>query len=98
MSEINIGSTVPFGGYEWRILDIQGKAVLILTEHMIGQHPYHHCAGDVTWADCALRNYLNGEFYHKFTAAEQSRIIPVVNRNYDNQWYGSRGGDISSKH
>ena len=40
-----------------------------------------------------MRKYLNGEFYDKFTAAEKSRIIPVLNKNPDNQWYGSKGGE-----
>jgi hypothetical protein len=31
---------LPFGGYHWRILDIQGNAALILTEYMIEQHSY----------------------------------------------------------
>ena len=93
MNEITIGSIVPFGGYHWRILDIQGNAALIITEHMIEQHPYNNRAGDVTWADCSLRKYLNGEFYNKFTAAERSRIIPVLNTNRDNQWYRSKGGE-----
>lgn len=93
MMELHTGAVMPFGGFDWRILDIQGNAALMITEHIIGQHPYHNRAGDVTWADCFLREYLNGAFYHKFTEAEQSRIIPVWNKNNDNQWYGSRGGE-----
>jgi hypothetical protein len=93
MKEFTIGSIVSFGGSQWRILDIQGNAALIITEYIIGQHPYHNCSGEVTWADCSLRKYLNGEFYNKFTIAEQSKIIPVVNKNPDNQWYSSSGGE-----
>lgn len=93
MREYNIGSIVPFGSYHWCILDIQGNAALIITEYIIEQSPYNNYAGDVTWADCSLRKYLNDEFYNKFTEAEQSRILPVWNKNHDNQWYGSRGGE-----
>ncbi len=93
MVELNIGSTIPFGGYQWHILDIQGNTALIITEDIIGQQSYHNRAGDVTWAECSLRSYLNGEFYSKFTAAEQSKIISSLNKNQDNQWYGSRGGE-----
>lgn len=92
MNEFNIGSIIQFGGYHWRILDIQGNKALILTEEMIGQQPYNNYAGDVTWADCSLRKYLNNEFYNKFTETEQSKIIPVLTKNLDNQWYGSKGG------
>ncbi|ERI95714.1 hypothetical protein HMPREF1982_00017 [Clostridiales bacterium oral taxon 876 str. F0540] len=92
MEDIKIGSSLSFGGYNWRVLDIQNNAALIITEYMIEQQTYNNYAGDVTWADCSLRKYLNGEFYDKFTATEQSRIIPVLNKNHENQWYGTKGG------
>ncbi|MFD1175789.1 DUF6273 domain-containing protein [Paenibacillus puldeungensis] len=93
MNEFNIGSTMPFGGYTWRILDIKNNAALIITEDIIEQRAYHDAYKDITWAECALRKYLNGEFYNKFNATDKSRIIPVINNNFDNQWYGSKGGE-----
>jgi hypothetical protein len=93
MEDINIDSSLSFGGYNWRVLDIQNKMALIITEDIIDQRPYHDAYKDITWADCALRKYLNGEFYGKFSAADKSRIIQVTNKNLDNQWYGSKGGE-----
>lgn len=93
MTKFNIGEIMSFGGYDWRILDLQGNTALIMMEDIIEQQPYNNYAGDVTWADCSLRKYLNSEFYNRFTLDEQSRIIPVMNKNQDNQWYGSRGGE-----
>lgn len=92
MKEYNIGSQMTFGSYNWRILDIKNNQALIITEHIIEQCPYHNAYIDITWAECSLRKYLNGEFYEKFSAADQSRIIPVINKNPDNHWYGSKGG------
>jgi hypothetical protein len=92
MEEFNIGGVMPFGGYNWRILDIKNNAALIITEYIIEQRAYHDAYKDITWADCSLRKYLNGEFYDKFKATDKSRIIPVINKNPDNQWYGSKGG------
>lgn len=92
MEHIQIGSSVSFGGYNWCVLDIQNNAALIITEEIIEQRPYHDAYKDITWADCTLRKYLNGEFYDKFNEADRSRIIPVINKNLDNQWYGSKGG------
>lgn len=86
------GDHTSFGKYEWRVLEVQGHAALIMTEHIIGQRSYHNAPKDVTWADCALREYLNGEFFNNFSADDQSRIIPILNRNPDNPWYGSAGG------
>ncbi|GAB6110024.1 DUF6273 domain-containing protein [Fusibacter bizertensis] len=92
MEDIKIGSLLSFGDYDWRILDIQNNAALMVTECIIEQRPYHNAYNDITWADCALRKYLNSEFYSRFSDDEQSKILPVINRNLDNQWYGTNGG------
>ena len=92
MENYKIGGVIPFGSYNWRILDIKNDAALLITEFIIEQRPYHDAYHEITWADCSLRNYLNGEFYDQFRAADQSRIIPVINKNPDNQWYGTKGG------
>lgn len=92
MKDIKIDSSLSFGGYNWRVLDIQDNTALVITEDIIEQRAYHDAYKDITWADCALRKYLNDEFYDKFTATDKSRIIPVLNKNPDNQWYGSKGG------
>lgn len=98
MITYKVGSTIQFGSFLWRILDIQGDKALLLTDEIVGQHPYNNQAGDVTWADCSIRTYLNNEFYNSFTDAEKARIIPVINNNQDNQWYGSEGGKESKDH
>lgn len=92
MEDIKIDSLLSLGAYKWRVLDIQNNAALVITEEIIEQRPYHDAYKDITWADCALRKYLNGEFYDKFSETDKSRIIPVINKNLDNQWYGSKGG------
>ena len=89
---MQVGDKISFGSYEWRVLDIQNNTALIITEYIIEQRAYHNAYKDITWADCSLRKYLNGEFYDRFTVSDKSRIIPVLNKNPDNQWYGSKGG------
>lgn len=92
MKNINIGSLLTFGDYEWRVLDVQGDKALIMTEYIIEERSYHDAYKEITWADCSLRRYLNGEFLSKFSDAEKERIIPVLNKTPDNHWYGSKGG------
>ena len=87
------GEKITFGQYEWRVLDTKNDAALIITERIIEFRPYHSTYKEITWADCSLRKYLNGEFYDKFAQAEKSRIISVTNKNFDNQWYGTKGGE-----
>jgi hypothetical protein len=89
---MQVQDKISFGSYDWRVLDIQNNTALIITEYIIEQRAYHGAYEDITWADCSLRKYLNGEFYDKFTSTDKSRIIPVLNKNPDNQWYGSKGG------
>jgi hypothetical protein len=89
---IKVGSTLSFGDYTWRVLDLHKDRALLITEAIIEQRPYHSAYTEITWADCALRKYLNGEFYDRFNADEQARIIPVNNPNPDNPWHGAAGG------
>lgn len=93
MGNNRIGDIIEFGGYNWRILDIQNGAALIITEEIIDQRSYHNFYKEITWAECSLRSYLNGEFYDRFSPEEKSRIIPVLNKNLDNQWHGAKGGE-----
>jgi len=98
MNEINIGAIVPFGGYHFRVLDIQNDAALLLTEEIIELRGYHDAYKVTTWADCALRKYLNGAFYDAFNEADRSRIVATTNKNPDNPWYGAAGGEDTQDH
>ena len=89
---MKIGEKLVFGEYEWRILDIQEDRILILAEEIIEQRDYHNKPGDVTWKECELRKYLNGEFYDSFSEKDRTRIIETLNKNPDNPWYESKGG------
>jgi hypothetical protein len=92
MEKLKIGLAISFGGYNWRILDIQNGRALIITEDIIERRAYHDAYENITWAGCALRKYLNGEFYEKFSVGEKSKIIQALNKNPKNPWYGSEGG------
>ncbi len=90
---MQVGDKMVFGQYVWRVLDIQKNTALIITENIIEEHSYHNAYKDIAWADCSLRAYLNGVFYDKFPLTDQLRIVPVLNKNPDNQWYGTNGGE-----
>ncbi len=90
---MRVGEKISFGNYTWQVLDIQNDRALMITEYIIEQRPYHNAYVGTTWADCSLRSYLNGEFYDRFCTDEKSRICPVINKNSDNQWYGTNGGE-----
>jgi hypothetical protein len=90
---MEIGDKLIFGEYEWRILDIKDDKVLILTEEIIELRDYHNKSIDITWKDCELRRYLNGEFYDNFSNNDREKIIETINTNPDNLWYKADGGE-----
>jgi len=90
---MNIGDIIPFGGYNWRVLDIRGGAALLITVDIIELREYHSKLKPVTWEKCDLRKYLNKSFYKKFNKDEKKRIITVTNKNPNNQWYDILGGN-----
>ena len=90
---MQVGDKLLFGSNDWKVLDIKEDRALIITDCIIDQRPYHETYIDITWADCSLRKYLNGEFYDNINTVDQARIIPVLNKNPNNQWYGTYGGE-----
>lgn len=89
---MEVGDIISFGIYDWRVLDIKNNVALVITDSIIDEHPYHEAYKEITWAECSLRKYLNGDFYNEFNTSDRKRINPVINKNSDNQWYGSKGG------
>jgi hypothetical protein len=92
-----------FGGFEWRVLEKQAGKALLISRHVLEHRAYHGAqhgtwrhrnmtnkekeALAITWADCDLRAYLNGEFLERFVESDRARIIETHNENQDNQWH-----------
>lgn len=91
-TDVSIGDTIQFGEYDWKVLGIQDDRALIITDRIIERRLYHEENMDITWADCDLREYLNGELYNSFNENDKERIIKVTNQNLDNRWFGTNGG------
>lgn len=90
---MNIGDVISFDKYQWRIIEIKDSAMLLITEHIVNQRPYHNLPEGVTWANSEIRAYLNGEFLEQFNSKSLSRMLKKTNKNNDNPWYGSEGGE-----
>jgi hypothetical protein len=91
-----VGNIVPFGGYEWRVLEVRDGKALLLSEYVLEWRAYNEEYTDVTWETCTLRSYLNGEFYNSFSDSDRMRIAETLNENKDNQWWGTEGGADTS--
>lgn len=86
------GSIIPFGAYDWRVLDVKNAKALLLSERVIGRMRYHSSYENITWAECELHDYLNGEFYSSFNASDKARIAETLVKTNNNPWYGTSGG------
>ena len=86
-----IGSIISFGGYDWRVLDIQDGKALLLSGKIVERRAYNQSNTDITWVECDLRCYLNGEFYDSL-GEEKARIAEIKVKTNDNLWYGTDGG------
>jgi len=85
-----VGCIITFGGYKWRVLDVQGDKALIITEDIVESRHYNDVPANITWETCTLREYLNTEFLDKL---DSSRITEATNVNPDNKWFGTSGGN-----
>ena len=78
---------------EWLVLAEHEERYLLISTYGLDCRPYHSKKEAVTWENCDLRRWLNGEFMNSaFTQEEQNKIVEVVNQNPDNAKYNTPGG------
>ena len=95
---VKIGDVIRFGGYDWRVKEIQNGQALLLSESVLIKRQYHSDRkDDVTWENSDIRAWLNGEFYNDtFSAQEKTQIALTTVENKNNQWHGTSGGNNTS--
>ena len=85
-----VNGMIYLGGYDWRVLEKRNGQALLLCDRIIEKRSYHSKEGRITWEDCALRKYLNSEFYNKsFSEDEKLRIVETTATNLNNPWFGT---------
>lgn len=93
------GAVVHYGTCRWLVLENDSQKEQVLLIKYIGIHgqPYHEREEAVTWEQCGLRVFLNGEFLDShFTNTEKQNIqllsVPMEN----NASYGTDGGQTTT--
>ena len=87
-----VSNIIQFGGYDWRVLDIQGGKALLLSDKVLESRAYHRSHVDgIIWAECDLRAYLNGEFYDSL-GDDKAHIAETKAITGNNPWFGTNGG------
>ena len=103
--ELKKGDYFKFGSYyqenstkktpiEWLVLKKSGTKVLLISRYALDCKKYHNQFVDITWENCDLRKWLNGEFLkNAFTATEQKKIAVTKLANDNNAKHGTFGGN-----
>ena len=83
---------------DWIILDVDGEGnLLLISRYVLDCQFYNQPVGkklnDVTWETCALREWLNGEFYNTaFEIKEQDKILTTTVAAENNEVSGVKAG------
>ena len=108
LKEASEGDKVYFGKYpydkngdkrpiQWRILERRGNSLLLLTEYGIDAKAYHEKIKDITWENCTLRRWLNGDFLNNAFFDSEKKLIQTTNvdngRTEGNSIYNTDGGN-----
>ena len=75
VGQAEVGSKVKFGKSEWIVLAHRDGRTLLIADEVIGDRAYHNQEGDVTWADCRLRSYLNGKYLKSILYPSEEQAI-----------------------
>jgi hypothetical protein len=85
------GSKVYYGDKLWRVLDDSG---FLFSEDLLETKAYHDTRSGITWENCTLRSYLNGQTLNSnFTGTEQDAIKDTSVTNGSNPDYETAGGN-----
>lgn len=77
-----VGEKCTVGGEKWLVLEKSEDAALLLRDSGVDGVAYHQEQCAVTWADCDLREYLNGAFLQEnFSAYERENILRTQVKN-----------------
>ncbi len=104
---VKVGDTLELGTYEqdgntangteaivWQVLDIQDERALVISTVCLDVQPYHEESTYVTWENCSLREWLNGEFFdNAFSDKEKAQIPYVTVESEDNPQHNTYGGN-----
>ena len=79
---------------EWLVLDDFNGKKLLLSKDVLDVRAIHQALSSITWETCDLRKWLNEDFLNlAFTKEEQKHLLLVKNKNLDNPFSNTNGGN-----
>ena len=108
--QLSVGGFVRFGSYPqgdpsgiakepiaWQVVAIRGGEAILVSWYALDCVPYHSADTAVTWEGCALRKWLNEDFFWRaFTSAERDQIQTTAVSNPNNTQHGTAGGEMTA--
>ncbi len=104
MVKFRAGNYITFGNYpqteagddntpiEWLVLECDGESALLISRYALDSKSY----GNVIWEKCALRTWLNKQFYNRAFSVDEKRYIIKSDLNADkNPRYNTSSGDAT---
>lgn len=100
---VKVGDTIPFGIFEWIVLEKTDSSVFVITKDIIdfvsyspkgSSFPEQDQEYPVTWEESAARAFFNEYFFDNcFSKEEQSMIMETKVSTAPNPKYGTSGGN-----
>lgn len=110
---VSVGGTISFGKYEqdndtgngkeaiqWKVLAIQGKKALLISQYVLDAQPFHTNQKTNKWEKCSLRKWLNQSFLkNAFSKKQQKAILTttVDNGKSQSNWKIDGGKNTKDK-
>ncbi len=97
-----IGEEVEYGTQKWVVLDRDEERILLIAadlgkEDMLYGLPFNRTREETSWAECSLREYLNGTFLETaFTEEERAHLLVQTSEDELNYLYDTAYEDSTS--
>ena len=106
LSSVRKGDIIRYGKYyqdtdrqkspiEWLVLDVKEKEVLLISRYALDCKQYYHgyTSTSITWENCDLRKWLNGDFIKSAFSEEEAERILVSDIKNDDIPQHHKGGN-----
>lgn len=70
------------------VLNKIGSRILVISRYALDCKPYNSyraAPSAITWGNCSLRNWLNGEFFNETFSKTEQKMIPTVTVSADSE-------------
>lgn len=84
---IKVGDTAKLGGYNWTVIEIEQKRILLLCNESVITSIFQSSIpfSTANWKNSTIRKWLNAEFFNTFSSSEKEKIIVTSNENVDDK-------------